>query len=51
VAADVLTLPGVDGVTPANNHALDYGTTALLATFGHLERSAVPRSPPTSASR
>jgi poly-gamma-glutamate synthesis protein (capsule biosynthesis protein) len=42
VAADVLTLPGVDGVTPASNHALDYGTTALLDTFGHLERSENP---------
>jgi poly-gamma-glutamate capsule biosynthesis protein CapA/YwtB (metallophosphatase superfamily) len=38
VAAEVLAEAGVDCVTLANNHALDYGTDALLDTLGHLSR-------------
>ena len=40
-AVDVLDLLGVDCVTLANNHALDYGPTALLDTFTHLERAGI----------
>jgi poly-gamma-glutamate capsule biosynthesis protein CapA/YwtB (metallophosphatase superfamily) len=36
VAAELLAEMGVDCVTLANNHALDYGTEALLDTFEHL---------------
>ncbi|TMK46645.1 MAG: CapA family protein [Actinobacteria bacterium] len=36
VATDVLTNLGVDCVTLANNHALDFGEEALLDTFEHL---------------
>jgi poly-gamma-glutamate capsule biosynthesis protein CapA/YwtB (metallophosphatase superfamily) len=35
-AAEVLAAAGVDCVTLANNHALDYGEPALLDTFEHL---------------
>ena len=35
-AAEVLAQLGVDCVTLANNHALDYGVEALLDTFDHL---------------
>lgn len=35
-AAEALALLGVDCVTLANNHALDYGDQALLDTFDHL---------------
>jgi poly-gamma-glutamate capsule biosynthesis protein CapA/YwtB (metallophosphatase superfamily) len=37
VAAQVLAGLGVDVVTLANNHALDYGPTALTDTCAHLE--------------
>jgi poly-gamma-glutamate capsule biosynthesis protein CapA/YwtB (metallophosphatase superfamily) len=37
VAAQRLAAMGVDAVTLANNHALDYGTDALLDTLAHLE--------------
>jgi poly-gamma-glutamate capsule biosynthesis protein CapA/YwtB (metallophosphatase superfamily) len=37
VAAERLTELGVDAVTLANNHALDYGPEALLDTLGHLQ--------------
>jgi poly-gamma-glutamate synthesis protein (capsule biosynthesis protein) len=40
-AVDVLDLLGVDCVTLANNHALDFGPTALLDTFTHLERAGI----------
>jgi poly-gamma-glutamate capsule biosynthesis protein CapA/YwtB (metallophosphatase superfamily) len=36
VAAELLAQMGVDGVTLANNHALDYGFEALLDTLEHL---------------
>ncbi|MFL5821262.1 MAG: CapA family protein [Solirubrobacteraceae bacterium] len=36
VAAQTLAALGVDCVTLANNHALDYGVEALLDTFAHL---------------
>jgi poly-gamma-glutamate synthesis protein (capsule biosynthesis protein) len=36
-AADVLAAAGVDCVTLANNHALDFGPVALLDTLEHLE--------------
>lgn len=41
VAADTLRTLGVDCVTLANNHALDYGVEALLDTFHHLERVGI----------
>ena len=41
VAADRLAELGVDAVTLANNHALDYGPQALLDTLRHLERAGV----------
>lgn len=37
VAAERLAELGVDAVTLANNHALDYGADALLDTLAHLE--------------
>jgi poly-gamma-glutamate capsule biosynthesis protein CapA/YwtB (metallophosphatase superfamily) len=37
VAAQRLAELGVDAVTLANNHALDYGPVALLDTLGHLD--------------
>ncbi|HYT81279.1 MAG TPA: CapA family protein, partial [Actinomycetota bacterium] len=36
-AAECLARLGVDCVTLANNHALDFGEQALLDTFTHLE--------------
>jgi poly-gamma-glutamate capsule biosynthesis protein CapA/YwtB (metallophosphatase superfamily) len=41
VAADVLTSLGVDCVTLANNHALDFGYEALLDTFEHLRSAGI----------
>src|SRR5918999_2989727 len=41
-AAELLAHWGVDCVTLANNHALDYGYEALLDTFAHLQRAGVP---------
>jgi poly-gamma-glutamate capsule biosynthesis protein CapA/YwtB (metallophosphatase superfamily) len=41
VAADRLAELGVDAVTLANNHALDYGPTALLDTLEHLDRVGI----------
>jgi poly-gamma-glutamate synthesis protein (capsule biosynthesis protein) len=40
-AADVLAELGVDCVTLANNHALDYGFDALADTLVHLDRVGV----------
>lgn len=40
-AVEVLDLLGVDCVTLANNHALDFGPAALLDTFTHLERAGI----------
>jgi poly-gamma-glutamate capsule biosynthesis protein CapA/YwtB (metallophosphatase superfamily) len=40
-AADALARLGVDCVTLANNHALDFGPTALLDTFAHLESAGI----------
>jgi poly-gamma-glutamate capsule biosynthesis protein CapA/YwtB (metallophosphatase superfamily) len=40
-AVDALAQLGVDCVTLANNHALDFGPEALLDTFIHLERSGI----------
>jgi poly-gamma-glutamate synthesis protein (capsule biosynthesis protein) len=40
-AVDALRLLGVDCVTLANNHALDYGSDALLDTFAHLEAGGI----------
>jgi poly-gamma-glutamate synthesis protein (capsule biosynthesis protein) len=37
----VLTLLGVDCVSLANNHALDFGTEALLDTFDHLKEAGI----------
>jgi poly-gamma-glutamate synthesis protein (capsule biosynthesis protein) len=41
VAADRLAELGVDAVTLANNHSLDYGVEALLDTLAHLERVGI----------
>lgn len=41
VAVDALTALGVDAVTLANNHALDYGPTALLDTIDHLTSAGI----------
>jgi poly-gamma-glutamate capsule biosynthesis protein CapA/YwtB (metallophosphatase superfamily) len=41
IAAERLAQAGVDVVTLANNHALDYGPVALLDTLEHLERAGV----------
>ena len=41
VAAERLAELGVDAVTLANNHALDYGPQALVDTLRHLERAGV----------
>ena len=41
VAAERLAELGVDCVTLANNHALDYGAEALLDTFEHLRAAGV----------
>jgi poly-gamma-glutamate capsule biosynthesis protein CapA/YwtB (metallophosphatase superfamily) len=40
-AVDVLTGLGVDCVTLANNHALDYGREALCDTIDHLRRAGI----------
>ena len=40
-AAEVLAHLGVDCVTLANNHALDFGPEALLDTFAHLRAAGV----------
>src|SRR5687768_18050094 len=40
-AAELLASWGVDCVTLANNHALDYGPDALVDTFEHLGRAGV----------
>jgi poly-gamma-glutamate capsule biosynthesis protein CapA/YwtB (metallophosphatase superfamily) len=41
VAVELLTHLGVDCVTLANNHALDYGEEALLDTFEHLRAAGI----------
>jgi poly-gamma-glutamate capsule biosynthesis protein CapA/YwtB (metallophosphatase superfamily) len=41
-AAERLAEIGVDCVTLANNHALDYGAEALLDTFEHLTEVGIP---------
>lgn len=41
VAVDVLTMLGVDCVTLANNHALDFGRDALLDTLEHLSAAGI----------
>jgi poly-gamma-glutamate capsule biosynthesis protein CapA/YwtB (metallophosphatase superfamily) len=41
VAAELLAGIGVDCVTLANNHALDYGAEALLDTLDHLRAAGV----------
>src|SRR5919197_2130978 len=40
-AAELLASWGVDCVTLANNHALDYGRTALLDTLEHLRAAGI----------
>ena len=40
-ATEVLTRLGVDCVTLANNHALDYGVEALLDTLAHLRGAGI----------
>lgn len=40
-AIDALTLLGVDCVTLANNHALDFGVDALLDTLDHLAAAGI----------
>jgi poly-gamma-glutamate capsule biosynthesis protein CapA/YwtB (metallophosphatase superfamily) len=40
-AVEVLSLLGVDCVTLANNHALDFGPDALLDTFEHLRSAGI----------
>src|ERR1700736_5973649 len=40
-ATEVLTRLGVDCVTLANNHALDFGPEALLDTFEHLRAAGI----------
>lgn len=41
VAVETLVHLGVDCVTLANNHALDFGEEALLDTFDHLSRAGI----------
>lgn len=41
VAAEVLTHLGVDCVTLANNHALDFGAVALVDTMDHLAAAGI----------
>jgi poly-gamma-glutamate capsule biosynthesis protein CapA/YwtB (metallophosphatase superfamily) len=41
VAAERLADLGVDGVTLANNHALDFGPDALLDTLAHLDAAGI----------
>jgi poly-gamma-glutamate capsule biosynthesis protein CapA/YwtB (metallophosphatase superfamily) len=40
-AVELLVLLGVDGVTLANNHALDYGVDALEDTLAHLAAAGI----------
>jgi poly-gamma-glutamate capsule biosynthesis protein CapA/YwtB (metallophosphatase superfamily) len=40
-SAEALARLGVDCVTLANNHALDFGPNALLDTFAHLESAGI----------
>jgi len=40
-AADTLADLGIDGVTLANNHTLDYGHEALTDTLAHLTRAGI----------
>jgi poly-gamma-glutamate capsule biosynthesis protein CapA/YwtB (metallophosphatase superfamily) len=42
IAAERLAELGVSAVTLANNHALDYGSQALLDTLAHLEAVGIP---------
>jgi poly-gamma-glutamate capsule biosynthesis protein CapA/YwtB (metallophosphatase superfamily) len=54
VAAEHLAAWGVDAVTLANNHALDYGADALLDTVEHLRAvgiAAVGAGPDSQAAR
>ena len=39
--ADVLARLGVDVVSTANNHAWDYGQSALVETLAHLDRAGI----------
>ncbi len=41
IAIEALTHLGVDCVSLANNHALDFGATALLDTIGHLSDAGI----------
>jgi poly-gamma-glutamate synthesis protein (capsule biosynthesis protein) len=41
IAAQRLAEFGVDAVTLANNHALDFGPVALLDTIAHLDRAGI----------
>jgi poly-gamma-glutamate synthesis protein (capsule biosynthesis protein) len=41
-ATEVLGRLGVDSVSLANNHALDFGPRALLDTFEHLQAAGIP---------
>jgi poly-gamma-glutamate capsule biosynthesis protein CapA/YwtB (metallophosphatase superfamily) len=41
VATEALVLLGVDCVTLANNHALDFGEEALLDTIGYLDAAGI----------
>jgi poly-gamma-glutamate capsule biosynthesis protein CapA/YwtB (metallophosphatase superfamily) len=41
-AVETLVHLGVNCVTLANNHALDYGPEALIDTFRHLESAGIP---------
>ncbi|MGZ7023158.1 MAG: CapA family protein [Ilumatobacteraceae bacterium] len=41
VAVEVLAHLGVDCVTLANNHAVDYGTEGLLDTLHHLDKAGI----------
>jgi hypothetical protein len=41
LAAELLAQIGVDCVTLANNHALDYGSRALLDTLAHLRAAGI----------
>jgi poly-gamma-glutamate capsule biosynthesis protein CapA/YwtB (metallophosphatase superfamily) len=43
-SAEGLAHLGVDCVTLANNHALDFGPDALLDTFAHLESAGIARA-------
>src|SRR5918996_3871214 len=42
IAAERLAELGIDAVTLANNHALDFGPEALLDTLRHLEEAGIP---------